>query len=300
MSHFFDPKPLAAGRASDSQTPSRGVGPDKIEKTIQLDQIPSEEVTLHDEARIALYSDPMSTGADRFRYLRMCLRELAHSGKLKSLLVTSPLPQDGKSTITLNLATALAEGGKRGVLVIEADLHRPTLVEQLGLEMWSGLAECVAEGLNPISCVRRLDPLGWYLLPAGEPHPNPTELLQGDALGKIMTKLAQGFDWILVDSPPVMPLTDSLSIARQTDATLLVARAGRTPDDAIQRSISLLGRQRVLGILLNAVDNLEKLYSGYYGYYGNYRPPGNRRQKLLSSGASQRKILVKPSLVDEE
>jgi len=298
MSHFFDSKGLPAAR-SDPAAVSRGSIPDKIDKTL-LDQLPSEEVRLHPGLRIVLHTNPMSPGADRFRYLRMCLRELAHAGKLKSLLITSPLPQDGKSTVTLNLATALAESGRRSVLVIEADLHRPTLVEQLGLEMWQGLSECLANGVNPISSVRRLDPLGWYLLPAGEPQENPTELLQTEALGKVIQRVSQHFDWVIIDSPPVMPLTDSLSLARQADATLLVARAGRTPDNTIERSIALLGRQRVLGILLNAVENLEKVYSGYNGYYGNYGYSQSRGQKLIGPLATQRKILVKPSVFDSK
>lgn len=299
MSHFFDSKGLPAARTNDPTPVSVGVISDKI----QLDQIPTEEVQLHPGIRIVLHSNPLSPGADRFRYLRMCLRELAHAGKLKSLLITSPLPQDGKSTITLNLATALAEGGKRTVLVIEADLHHPTLTEQLSLPVRPGLAECLANGLNPMSALRRLQPLGWYLLPAGEPHENPTELLQTDVLGGVMQKLSQHFDWILIDSPPVMPLTDSLSLARQANATLLVAREGRTPDDAIERSIALLGRQRVLGVVLNGVEGLERVYSGYYGY-GKYgysqiqRPKSiNVTPRLPSSG---RKILVRHSLLDPQ
>lgn len=300
MSHFFDPKALPTTRTSDPTAVSRGAGPDKIEKTLQLDQIPAEEVTLHDGIRIALHSNPMSPGADRFRYLRMCLRELAHSGKLKTLLITSPLPQDGKSTITLNLATALAEGGKRTVLVVEADLHHPTLTEQLSLEVKPGLCECLGNGLNAMSALRRLEPLNWYLLPAGTAHAHPTELLQSDALAKVLQSVSPRFDWVLIDSPPVLPLTDSLSLARLADATLLVARGGRTPDDAIEKSIALLGRQRVLGIVLNGVENLEKVYSGYSGYYGSYGNAGyfkNPGQKFIPSTGNH-KILVKPSLLN--
>ena len=86
-----------------------------------------EQVEVLPESRIVFHNEPRSPGADRFRYLRMRLRELWDAGKLRSLLITSPLPQDGKSTIALNLATALAEHGKRTVLLIEADLHHPTL-----------------------------------------------------------------------------------------------------------------------------------------------------------------------------
>ncbi len=176
------------------------------------------------------------------------------------------MPRDGKSTIALNLATALAEGGKRTVLLIEADLHRPTLTEQLGIEKRVGLADCLERNLNPISVLRRLEPLTWYLLPAGEPRSNPTELLQTEAFAGLLQTLSPHFDWILIDSPPVIPLTDALSLARQANATLLVAREGRTPQEAIEKAIAILGRQRILGIVLNAVEGLDRMYSGHYGY----------------------------------
>jgi capsular exopolysaccharide synthesis family protein len=267
LNHYFDRRERLPEPPSDSSLSSVETAPEKVEKAFQLQQIPAVEVQVSPGSRIIVHTDPRSPGADRFRFLRMCLRELWNAGKLKTLLITSPLPQDGKSTIALNLATALAEEGKRSVLLIEADLHRPTLTEQLGLDVREGLADCLEGSLNPFSALRRLEPLNWYLLPAGEPRSNPTELLQTEAFASMLQKLSPHFDWILIDSPPVIPITDALSLARQANATLLVAREGRTPGDAIEKAIALLGRQRILGIL-NAVEGLDRLYSGYYGYSG--------------------------------
>jgi capsular exopolysaccharide synthesis family protein len=268
LNYIFDLRKKLAESASVSALSSVEAAPGDVEKANQFDQIATEEVQLHPGSRIIMHTDPRSAGADRFRFLRMCLRELWNAGKLKILHITSPLPQDGKSTIALNLATALAEGGKRTVLLIEADLHRPTLTEQLGLDRRRGLADCLESDLNPVSVLRRLQPLGWYLLPAGEPRSNPTELLQTDALRGVLQRLSPHFDWILIDSPPVIPLTDALSLAREANATLLVAREGRTPREAIEKAIAVLGRQRVLGVVLNAVEGLDRMYSGYYGYSG--------------------------------
>jgi len=268
LNHFLDlPKKLLEPVSVSSST-SVEVSHEELKKAVQIEQIPIEEVQVHPSSRIVMHTDPRSAGADRFRFLRMCLRELWNAGKLKSLQITSAMPQDGKSTVAMNLATALAEGGKRTVLLIEADLHRPTLTQQLGLERRSGLADCLEDGLDPAIALRRLDPLNWYLLPAGEPRSNPTELLQTDAFAGVLQRLSPHFDWILIDSPPVLPLTDALSLARQANATLMVAREGRTPREAIEKSIAILGRQRVLGIVLNAVEGLERIYSGYYGYAG--------------------------------
>lgn len=270
MSFVFDPsKKVTAAQGTDSTSVSVVASQEKLEKTLQLQQIPEEEVCVHPKSRIVLHSDPLSPGADRFRYLRMYLRELWNAGKVKSLLITSPLAQDGKSTVAVNLATALAEGGKRSVLLVEADLHNPTLIKLLGLEPKFGLTDCLERNLNPLFAIRRLTPLNWYLLPAGVPVDHPTELLQTEAHGLLMQKLASLFDWVLFDSPPVIPVTDSVSLARQTNATLLVARQGRTPREAVQKTIALLGKQRVLGIVLNGVDGLDHQYSGYYGYYGS-------------------------------
>jgi capsular exopolysaccharide synthesis family protein len=268
LNHFSDlPKKLPEP-TSDSSTSSVEAASDHVQEATRLDQISVEEVQVQPGSRIVVHTDPGSAGADRFRFLRMCLRELWSAGKLKSLLITSPLPQEGKSTIALNLATALAEGGKRTVLLIEADLHRPTLTEQLGLERRAGLADCLEGSLSPFSALRRLEPIGWYLLPAGETRRNPTELLQTEAFAGVLQKLSPHFDWILIDSPPVIPLTDALSLARLANATLLVAREGRTPREAIEKAIAVVGRQRVLGIVLNAVEGLDRMYSGYYGYRG--------------------------------
>ena len=126
LNHFLDlPKKLLEPPVNASFASVEAVS-ENLEKAIQLDRILVEEVQVLPESRIVAHSDPRSAGADRFRYLRMCLRELWNTGKLKTLQITSPFPQEGKSTIALNLATALAQGGKRTVLLIEADLHRPS------------------------------------------------------------------------------------------------------------------------------------------------------------------------------
>ena len=140
------------------------------------------------------------------------------------------------------------------------------LAGTLGLRPWNGLTECLTDdATSPLSAIRRIEPLGWYLLPAGEPRRNPTELLQTPAFGQIMQKLAPHFDWVLVDSPPVIPLTDSLSLQQHADACLLVVRAGRTPREAVEQTIALLDKKNVFGIVLNGVEARDHQYYQYYG-----------------------------------
>jgi capsular exopolysaccharide synthesis family protein len=235
--------------------------------TPTLPEFAVEEAHLSPENRLVYYADPRSPAADRYRLLRMRLKECGRSGKLKKLLVTGALAHDGKSTVLLNLATALAERGKHTVLVLEADLHHASLAESLKLKPWCGLTEClVDDATSPLSAIRRIEPLGWYLLPAGEPRRNPTELLQTPVFGQIMQKLSPCFDWILIDSPPVIPLTDSLSLQHHADASLLVVRAGQTPREAVEQTIELLGKKNILGVILNGVESRNHLYYQYHEY----------------------------------
>jgi capsular exopolysaccharide synthesis family protein len=245
----------------------RDPAPDRLLDDTELHGIPVEEVRVRPELRIALLTDPRGSGADRFRFLRMRFRELKEAVNLRTILITSPLPQDGKSTIALNLATALAERGTRRVLLIEADLYHPTLAQKLELQPRPGLAECLEEGLDPLPLLRRLEPLGCFLLSAGQTRGNPTELIQSESVSVLLKRLSAHFDWILIDTPPVAPLTDAVSLSRHVDACLLVVRAGYTPQDSVKEAITILGQKHVLGIVFNAADGLNRRYSKYYGYY---------------------------------
>jgi len=247
------------------------------ENATELDRIPVEEVDVAPLSRIAFYTDPGGLAADRFRFLRMRIRERSNAAKLQSLLITSPLSLDGKSTVSLNLATALAERGQNAVLLLEADLYHPTLARRLGLKAGPGLAECLASGVAPLSVVRRVAPLGWYLLPAGSPPENPSDLLHGDEFAKIMQALSAHFKWIVIDSPPVVPIADALALARHADASLLVVRAGRTPSEAVEKALESLGVKHVMGVVLNGVEGLDRLYSKYNKYYGSSAAPTTNR-----------------------
>lgn len=260
----YNPTPIAAA------TPAVATAvpvPEMAPATSGLPALPVVEADIRAENRLIYQTAPRSPAADRFRYLRMRLRELWSAGKLRKLLVTSPLAHDGKSTILLNLATALSERGKRTVLVVEADLHYSTISEILGLDPWAGLSDCLQdESTSPLSAVRRVEPLGWHLMPAGEPRRNPTELLQTPGFGAIMQRLTPHFDWILIDSPPAVPLTDALSLQQHADGSLLVVRAGQTPREAVEQAVTLLGKKKIVGIVLNAVEGVNRHYYQYrYG-----------------------------------
>jgi capsular exopolysaccharide synthesis family protein len=219
------------------------------------------------ESRVVVYHDPKSAGADRFRLAQIRLKSIQASRNLKSLLITSPLPNDGKSTVALNLATVLSENGKVPVLLLEADVQRPVLVKKLGLKPWPGLTDCYKRGGDPMRAIRRIEPLGFYLLPAGKSMEDGSSLLQSSFASQLIKGLSSSsFSWILIDSPPTTPVADILALKAQADGTLLVVRAGKTPREAIEESTRNLGRDHILGIILNGVEGLNRTYSKYYGY----------------------------------
>jgi capsular exopolysaccharide synthesis family protein len=255
--------------ALPAYTPAPENGADVI---ADLSSVPVASIQLAEETRLPTLSDSGGPVADRFRYLRMHLRELKSAANVRSLMITSPLPKDGKSTVVTNLATILAERGKRKVLVIDADLHHPTVAAGLGIPPRSGLAECLALSLDPVANLQKVEPLHWYLLQAGMTKDNPAELLQTEGLSRLIQRLSPLFAWILIDTPPVNPLTDALTISRQVDGTLLVVRANRTPRGEIDEALTRLGKKHVAGIILNAAEDVNRLYKKYYGYYGKARP----------------------------
>jgi protein-tyrosine kinase len=261
-------KPSTAAERRGSIDSPQSVHPASLStgdaRAVRIESVSTERLD-----RIVVYCDPTSTAADRFRRLRMRLRAHWVEGKLKSILVTSPLPKDGKTTVALNLATVLMEERTRRVLLIDADLHRRSLDEQLGLLPQAGLTECLQEGIPPLSAIRCIEPLGWHFLSSGKLRsPVPTEVLEPHKVSSLIQKLSPHFDWIVVDSPPVLPLSDAAALTQHLDGTLIVARAGVTPAKAIDEAIGLLGRQTIVGLVLNGIDNLDQPYSSPAKCYG--------------------------------
>jgi len=227
----------------------------------------AEECSVTPQSRLFVYSDPTSAAADRFRLAQIRLRNLQSSRNLKSLLITSPVPGDGKTNVALNLATVLAENGRVPVLLLEADVHRPTILARLGLKPWAGLNECFRRKEDPILAIRRINPLGFYLLPAGQPQGDGSRVLRSAFVSQLVKGFASSsVGWVLIDAPPTVPIADVLILNAHADATLLVARAGATPREAIEESIRNLGQDHVVGIILNCIEGLDRMYSRYYGY----------------------------------
>lgn len=189
-------------------------------------EIPVEEVAIQPDSRLVFFTEPASPGADRIRLLRMRLREFQDLTKLQKVVITSPLPQDGKSTIALNLAAALVEGGKRSVLLVEGDIHHPTLTERLGLKPRPGLGDCLVRGLDPLSVIQRVQPLNFCLMQAGQTQGNPTELLQSDRFVRCFRQPQQSLR-LDFDRHPSRGAANRCAVLLPASRRHLVGRPGR-------------------------------------------------------------------------
>lgn len=267
MSHIFEALRKSDGLRGDGGFLSPETFFQTLESAPDLEHLPSENAEISPETRLIVWDNPQTLGADRYRLVRMHLARLHGAGRLRALLVTSPLPEDGKSTVALNLATVLADRGKHKVLLLEGDLRRPSLSRRLGLKPWTGLSDCLMQDADPISALRRIEPLGFYLLPAGKPVANPTEFLQSEQLAQIFRALSSRFDWILIDSTPTTPITDTLVLKPYADACLLVARSGKTQREEVEEAIRQFGPGFVIGMIVNGLEGLNREYSDYYTKY---------------------------------
>jgi polysaccharide biosynthesis transport protein len=220
-------------------------------------------VDRHTPAFVAVRDDASGMQAEAFRSLRTAVKFAALDRPVKVIQVTSSAAGEGKTTTVANLAVALAQGGDR-VAVVCCDLRRPRVQERFGVELTPGLTDVLVRDSTLSDALRRYD-ANTFVLPAGSPPPNPSELLSTNNAAAIIRALADEFDVVLVDSPPVLPVTDALVVSRFVDATIVVVNA-KTARKAVGRTLQLLRQVNapVLGTAFNGLPS-----SGQYGYgYG--------------------------------
>lgn len=215
---------------------------------------------------------PQSQMAESYRALRTSLLLSSLGAPPKVIMITSALPQEGKSTTSINCAVVLAQKGVR-VLLIDADLRRPSIHKTLGMGPRSGLSNVLTgsttlqQAITHTSVLPNLD-----VLPAGTPPPNPAELLASRNMRDVLIELREKYDHIVVDTPPTLSVTDAVVLSPRADAIVLVIRSGYTTKQALRRSRDILMQvnAKVAGVLLNAVDLSSPDYYYYYEYQGKY------------------------------
>ena len=196
-------------------------------------QFQSQQVVVPAKNRLVCFTDSESLAAENFRFLGIRLQHLRRERPLKKVLITSTIPQEGKSMVSANLACTFARRMQQRTLLVEGDVRRPTLSQMFGLGTLPGISECLQGEGNLMKSVYHLEGPGLWLLPAGSAPKNPLELLQSGRLSVMMEQLTAWFDWIIIDSPPVMPLADTSVWMRLADGILLVVRRRNYRETAI-------------------------------------------------------------------
>jgi capsular exopolysaccharide synthesis family protein len=170
--------------------------------------------------------------------------------------------------VSANLAISLAQRRPQKVLLLEGDLRRPSLSARFGLPVLPGLSESLQNGADPVPSVYHLEKAGFWFVPAGHPPEHPLELLQSERLAELMDQLTEWFDWILIDSPPVVPLADTSIWMRSADGFLMVVLEGKTQKRQLRRALQDSDQSKLLGLVLNGSNNAD-----HKNYYQRYGPP---------------------------
>ena len=251
-------------------------GPAKTpEAVFSLDDAPSLPISPKLAEHLVAWLDEHTLPAEKFRMLANRVASIALSRELKLVHVTSSVIGEGKSLVSANLAVTLARRRPdQKVLLLEGDLRKPSLARVFGTNPIAGLGEWWESGSREgIPPVYRLEGLHLWLLPAGITE-RPTDIMQSPRLPQILAALTRLFDWVVIDSPPLLPVADSGIWARLAHGTILVVRAGVPPAKAIRKGLESLDNARLIGVVMN--DSTDEERTQYYNqYYGMYGRPGS-------------------------
>ena len=230
-------------------------------------------------ARLVCLTDQGSLAAEKFRVLGLRLKNLREKRKLNRIVVTSTIPEEGKSLCAANLALNQSRSRVLRTLLLDGDLRRPTLASRFGLSRsLPGLAECL-EGARRLSeVIYKLSGTNLWFLPAGVPPENPLELMQSGRMAELLDRLGKAFDWVIIDSPPLMPLADTTFWAKLSDGILLVVREGVSEKKALERVLEIVDRSAIVGVIVNSCSN-----GDHKNYYQRYKAKSSGESPLPGS-----------------
>ena len=216
-------------------------------------------------------NDPKNPAAEAYRVIRTGI-QFAQAGKeLQTIALTSCTPNEGKSTTIANLAVVLTQAGK-SVLLIDCDMRNPTVHKNFNLSNKVGLSSCISMGTALSDAVQKTSIEGLYALTGGVIPPNPSELLGSEQMKNVLQRAKEQYDYVLIDTPPVMPVTDALIVGRFVDGMILVIASAEIKVEMARDVKNQLvnAGANILGVVLNKVRSEHHGYGyGYYYYYGN-------------------------------
>lgn len=224
----------------------------------------------HLDPNVNVFINPAlsSHGAEQFRTLRSRLYQMRSNQPLRTLLVTSSIPTEGKTFVTNNLAQAIVRQPDRRALIIDVDLRRSRLHVPLGAPSSPGLTDYLRGEADVVSVIQQGQEGNLCFIPGGNEVSNPSELLSNGRMKTLLNRVSPMFDWVILDSPPCLLVADASVLADLCDGVLLVVRAGVTPAATAQRATQELRGRNVVGVVLNAMTAAHSYNSGYYYGYG--------------------------------
>lgn len=214
-------------------------------------------------------ADDHKIGAERFRTLRSRLHQIADVQPLKRVLVTSSIPAEGKTFVASNLANSIVRQNDRRVLLIDADLRASRLHQMLGAPIGPGLSDYLRGDADEFAVIQNGLDNNLCFIGGGSFVSNPSELLLGERMKRLLDLVSPIFDWIILDSPPALPVHDASMLAGLCDGVLFVVRAGRTDFAMAEKASSEFRDKNLLGVVLNCVEKGDSYGTYYYGYPGN-------------------------------
>jgi capsular exopolysaccharide synthesis family protein len=210
--------------------------------------------------------DDSHIGAERFRTLRSRLYQIAGTRPLRRIVVTSSVPAEGKTYVASNLAQSIVRQPDRKVLLIDADLRASRLHQVMGAPRSPGLADYLRGEADEFKVVQKGTDASLFLIPGGTETSNPSELLLNDRMKRLLEIMTPIFDWIIIDTPPALPVHDASMMADMCDGVLFVVRAGSTDHEVAAKASASFEDKNLLGVVLNRVES----DIGYGGYYYSY------------------------------
>jgi len=271
-------------------------GMSSVEERVESDwlKVPAERV-LHPvptpEQRIVAMTDPDSHGAEMFRVLATRLAHMQDRRHLHKLLITSSVVDEGKSVVTANLAMTLARRPGERVLLVEADLRRPTVSKLFSTTQLRGISEWNSGSLRLEDSLYQIGDSPVWLLAAGQRIDEPLPLLESGRFANMLQAISQSFDWVLLDATPMLPMADSTSIARLCDGVLVVVRDGYTRKKVLNKALETIDKSKLLGVVFNQASstnvNYDRYYSAYYG--GKSKKEEKQAKKDAKKAAKQAK-----------
>ena len=218
----------------------------------EFNEVQELHLAPHVSRKLVSLGDQDGPAAEAFRFLGVRLRHMRRDRTLKKLLITSTIPQEGKSLVAANLAGTLSLRSPQRTILLEGDLRRPSLTELFGVQGKPGLCEWLRDECELAASMYQIPSPRMWLLPAGSSAGNYLELLQSGKIAKLVEHLAEAFDWVIIDSPPVLPLADTSIWSRLADGILLVTRQGKTEKRQLTKGLDAIESQKLIGAVLNS------------------------------------------------